>query len=73
MSDQRTFRAELAARFPLAAARAETSRAVAVRLFCIECTGGSVRDAASCQAKECFLWPHAYRKQRTGARVEPTP
>lgn len=51
-------------RWPVAAARAKTSRPTAVRLHCVECMGGSVRDAATCTERACWLWPHAYRKQR---------
>ena len=41
----------------------------AIRLFCIECMGGSYRDATTCETTDCFLWPFglAARAQRLAA------
>lgn len=57
-------REELAARYPEAVAQAPKSKAVAIRLFCRECMGGSNHDAHRCLATECWLWPHAWPGQR---------
>lgn len=51
-------REELALRFPKLCARASTSRAAAVKLFCVECMGGVVRDARECEEAGCPLRPH---------------
>lgn len=52
---QEDMRAELRARFPgLAKATSPRSQ---VRLFCIECMGGSAKDARECETRDCFLWP----------------
>lgn len=40
--------------------RSRESRSSAVRLFCIDCMGGSRGDARSCDSRECALWPHAF-------------
>lgn len=55
-------RGELVEKYPGLAGRAAASRAAAVKLFCIECMGGSNRDAKECAERSCFLWPHAYRR-----------
>ncbi len=57
-------RDKLRARFPSAVARAPKSKAASVKLFCIECMGGSSIDAGKCTTKQCFLWPHAFKRQR---------
>lgn len=42
--------------------RAKTSRAAAVKLFCIRCVGmgdgGCRADIRDCTAKDCALYPH---------------
>ena len=53
---------ELAAKYPELCAAAPTSRASAVRLFCIECMGGNRGDAKRCAESACPLWPHAWRR-----------
>lgn len=63
--DPPAFADELRAKHPIAAERAKTSRATAVKLFCIECCGGSRKDAVDCAVTRCFLWP--YRPKRTVA------
>lgn len=57
-----TVRDELAKRFPVLVENAKTKRAAAVRLFCIECMGGSNMDAKACPERSCALWPHAWRR-----------
>jgi hypothetical protein len=52
-----TCREEIAKRLPKAIERAKTSRLTAIRLFCIECMGGSSREAKACTQRDCFLWP----------------
>jgi len=37
---------------------ANGSRAAAIRLFCIECQGGSLPGVKACAAFQCFLWPY---------------
>lgn len=62
-----TLRDELRERFPgLSKSADEGGRSAACKLFCIECMGGSYKDAASCQVRECFLWAHAFKRQRQG-------
>lgn len=53
------FRAEVAKKYPAMLAKAKTSRLVSLRLFCVECMGGSRNDAKNCQTTDCFL--HAHR------------
>lgn len=36
----------------------ESSRSSAIRLFCLECMGGSLADVKDCQTQACFLWPY---------------
>lgn len=38
--------------------RAKTSRAAAVKLFCIECVGGVRADVRDCTATTCALYAH---------------
>ena len=62
-------RDEIRTKFPNAAAAAATaSRRQAIRLFCIECMGGSSKDARECETRDCFLWPYgpAARFERQG-------
>lgn len=49
---------EIRERLPKAFARYPKSKATAIKLFCIECMGGSARDAIACTTSRCFLWPH---------------
>jgi hypothetical protein len=52
------FREGLRGRFPGLGERSKTQRLAAIRMFCIECMGGSNQDARACAARACFLWPH---------------
>jgi hypothetical protein len=52
------FKTEMAVKYPAMVAKAKSSRLVAVRLFCVECMGGSRNDAKGCETTGCFLWPH---------------
>ena len=54
-------------RFPGAARDAKTQKAPAIRLHCIECMGGNLKDASTCATTECRLWPHAYKRARRDA------
>lgn len=38
--------------------RAKTSRAAAVKLFCLDCVGGTRAEVRDCTAKDCALYPH---------------
>ena len=53
-----TFREEVEKKYPAMVAKAASSRLVALRLFCVECMGGSRTEAKACQKRDCFLWPH---------------
>jgi hypothetical protein len=51
---------------------ANGSRQCAIWLQCVECMGGSLRDAKTCEAKTtCFLWPHglAAREVKRAAKA----
>lgn len=51
---------ELRAKFPrLAKSADKSSRKAAIRLFCLECMGGSPSDVRACDSKDCPL--HNYR------------
>lgn len=51
---------EIRAKRPALARRADAgSRLAAVKLFCIECSGGSGAVAASCTVSDCPLWSAA--------------
>lgn len=54
---QQTVRDELDAKYPGMARDAETNPRRAIRLFCVECMGGNIRDAKDCTTTECRLWP----------------
>lgn len=58
----KTLRDEIRARFPGLAVRANQQRLAAIKLHCVECMGGSIRDARSCETRECFLWPVAFNR-----------
>lgn len=53
-----SFRDEVRSKYPALAERARTGPKAAIRLFCIECMGGSRSEARTCQTRDCFLWPH---------------
>ena len=61
---QQPLRDKLRAKHPSRAKRSRTQKSAAIELFCTECMGGSAREAGQCELTDCFLWPHAYRKQR---------
>jgi hypothetical protein len=56
-------RSELAAMWPPTAAVAETagheriSPLKAIRLKCLDCSGGAPSEARRCEAVRCILWP----------------
>ena len=47
----------------------EASRSSAVRLFCLECMGGSLAEVKDCQTQACFLWP--YRNNSCNTQRDP--
>jgi hypothetical protein len=49
---------EIKRKYPGLGKKCKTSKAAAIRLFCIECMGGSVYEVSSCTARECTLWHH---------------
>jgi len=58
MASDRGFRDEVREKYPALAKRAQVGPKAAIRLFCIECMGGSKADAKACETRGCFLWPH---------------
>ena len=44
-------------RLPVMAKSAEKNRKAAIRLFCLECMGGSIEDVKICDCHDCTLWP----------------
>lgn len=46
--------------------RAKTSRAAAVKLFCLECVGGIRAEVRDCTSKDCALYPHRPYRVRAG-------
>jgi hypothetical protein len=68
------YREELKESRPDLVKRALKSKVLAIKLFCVECHGGSVESAGKCDVKDCFLWPHgpAGRKKRSNAGVKET-
>jgi hypothetical protein len=59
----RDARDELAEKYPSAAAKASTSKVYAVKLFCLECIGGSAQEAKCCDAAAtCRLWRHIFHR-----------
>ena len=66
----RTLVEELRQKHPVMARQAANgSRRAAIRLFCLDCMGGSAAEVARCASKGCPLWPH--RKGRGTARRPP--
>lgn len=61
-------RDELRAQFP-GLAKSTAPRAAA-KLFCIECMGGSLREARECGIRDCFLWP-LWKARREAPGSEP--
>lgn len=53
-----TFGEEVRRKYPTMVARARENRIAGIRMFCIECMGGSRSDAVNCTKDDCFLWPH---------------
>jgi hypothetical protein len=62
---------EIRRKFPGLARRADAGqRLPAVQLFCIECYGGSLREARTCTVRDCPLWGAAggsWRRTREAA------
>ena len=48
---------ELRERNPVLAEKAKTQRRAAIRLFCLECVGGSQREVIACTTQKCPLYP----------------
>lgn len=60
------FRDDLRAKHPRRAKRAAaSSKAAAIELQCLECIGGSAKDAINCETQGCFLWPHAFGRAKS--------
>ena len=54
----KTLRDDIRAKYPgLAKAGAAGQRLPAITLACCECMGGSLREAKTCETRDCFLWP----------------
>jgi len=61
---QQDLRDEILTKFVGGAEKIKTSRSFAVKLHCVECVGGSSREAKGCTSSKCFLWPHAFGRGR---------
>jgi len=57
MNGQTKLRDELRIKYPGKARDARRQRGEAIRLYCIECVGGSQHLVRGCETKDCFLWP----------------
>jgi len=55
---------EIAKKYPALASALQRSKAAAIKLACVECMGGSGREARNCTQQDCYLWPHAWRSRR---------
>jgi len=64
-------RDKLRKRYPTVAERALHSRMAAIELHCLECVGGSTTDAAHCEHRACFLWPHSLAASRIKTQIDP--
>ena len=64
---------EIARKYPSKAARAKTVPSAAVWVFCLQCMGGSRKDAGECEARECALWPHRPGTSRATRKALETP
>lgn len=52
---------EIREKRPSLASRADRgSRAAAIRLFCLECMGGSAHMVRDCDTRECPLWSYRH-------------
>lgn len=60
---------ELRAKYPSMAKAAERRPRAAIRLFCLECLGGSFADVDRCSDVACPLWPF---RRGPGKRPEPS-
>lgn len=65
-------RDDIASKFQGLAARARRGPTSAIRLFCIECMGGSYNDAKRCETRACFLWPFGLAARHQKASLQPT-
>lgn len=59
MNSRRLIHEIRAARPKLAARADKGSRPAAIQLFCLECSGGALLTATSCENNGCPLWAHA--------------
>jgi len=58
---------EIRRKYPGAAKKADIdrSRAAAIKLHCLSCSGGSRSEVSNCLVYDCFLWPlRPYRDDR---------
>ena len=60
----RTVNEQLRVRYPERAERARRQRAEAIRLFCLECMGGSMPEVRRCVSPACFLYPFRFGGRR---------
>jgi hypothetical protein len=58
---------EIKRKYPGLAARAAHSTLPAVRLFCLDCMGGSRDEVAACTAPDCFLFPFRLGRRPKGS------
>lgn len=55
---------DLRQKYPKLARSALRGALPAIRLFCLECMGGSPSEVGACAAAECALHPHRYGKRQ---------
>lgn len=64
-NDQKAFRDELRAKHRTRAKAASgRGKVAAIELFCLECVGGSSKEAKACTTKDCFLWKHGFERKQ---------
>jgi len=62
--------ADIRARVPGLAKRAETSPLCAIRLFCLECVGDSAKLVSECATTTCPLWRFRFAKGPRAAGLD---
>lgn len=62
---QQAFRDSLESRYPGRFSKAKQGSKVAkIELQCIECVGGSVKEAIHCESRGCFLWDAVFKRDK---------
>lgn len=66
--EEKNLRDDLREKHPVMAKRAQRSRKNAIRLFCLECQGGSPTAVSDCEVHDCFLHPFRLGAVQEGGR-----